>query len=115
MLFGLPSSDTSTRSLPWSSDFFFVSSMALLVIVSSFCGALLQMPSMLPRVLSDSNKKCYLSGNGFHGERPLRIGFSTAALARTFSEFDQLRRAFGDEMAYKLANRMAVLDAADTL
>jgi hypothetical protein len=45
----------------------------------------------------------------------LRIGFSTAALARTFSEFDRLRRAFGDEMAYKLANRMAVLDAADTL
>lgn len=45
----------------------------------------------------------------------MRIGFSTAALARTFSEFDRLRRAFGDEMAYKLANRMAVLDAADTL
>jgi hypothetical protein len=45
----------------------------------------------------------------------VRIGFATAALALTFSELDRLRRAFGDQMAYKIANRMAVLDAADSL
>jgi hypothetical protein len=45
----------------------------------------------------------------------VRIGFASAASARMFSEFDLLTRAFGLEVAYKVANRLALLSAADSL
>ena len=45
----------------------------------------------------------------------MRLGFATAASARMFSEFELMVRAFGPAMAYKLANRLALLSAADNL
>jgi hypothetical protein len=45
----------------------------------------------------------------------VRIGFASAAAARTFSEFELMTRAFGGEVAYKLTNRLALLSAADNL
>jgi len=45
----------------------------------------------------------------------VRIGFASAAAARTFSEFELMTRAFGAEVAYKLANRLALLSAANNL
>jgi hypothetical protein len=52
--------------------------------------------------------------NGF-GNGPVRIEFVTAASARMFSEFDLMARVFGRQVAYKLANRLALLSAADNL
>lgn len=45
----------------------------------------------------------------------MRIGFRDGASARLFSEFALMTRAFGPEVAYKLANRLALLSAADSL
>ena len=45
----------------------------------------------------------------------MRIGFASAASARMFSEFALMAHAFGPEVAYKLANRLALLSAADNL
>jgi hypothetical protein len=45
----------------------------------------------------------------------VRIGFLSAEAARTFSEFELMTRAFGAEVAYKLANRLALLSAAGNL
>lgn len=45
----------------------------------------------------------------------MRIGFPDGGSARMFSEFALMERAFGSEVAYKLANRLALLSAADSL
>ena len=45
----------------------------------------------------------------------MRIAFTSAASARMFSELRQLTDAFGPEVAYKLANRLSLLSAADNL
>lgn len=45
----------------------------------------------------------------------MRIGFASGASARVFSEFELMKRAFGVELAYKLANRLALLSAVQHL
>jgi hypothetical protein len=45
----------------------------------------------------------------------VRIAFASAASARMFSELRLLTDAFGPEVAYKLANRLSLLSAADNL
>jgi len=45
----------------------------------------------------------------------VQIGFANAASARLFSELEEMRRAFGPELAYKIANRLALLSAAGNL
>jgi hypothetical protein len=45
----------------------------------------------------------------------VQIGFANPASARIFNELEQMRRAFGPELAYKIANRLALLSAAGNL
>jgi len=45
----------------------------------------------------------------------VEVGFPNSSLARTFNEFRRLQRIFSPEMACKIANRLAVLTAADNL
>jgi hypothetical protein len=45
----------------------------------------------------------------------VEVGFPNAALALTFNEFARLERMFSLDVACRIANRLAVLSAADNL